>query len=397
MANTILTPTMVTREALRVLHQTLTFVGNVNRQYDDSFAKEGAKIGDSLKIRLPNKYTVRTGRVMAAQDTTESSVTLQVATQKGVDINFTSADLTLSLDDFSKRILQPAMARLASAIEADALSMYKDVYQLVGTAGTTPNSLLTYLQAGARLDDSLAPRDDNRSVHLTPLAMATIVDALKGLFQDSSAIRDQYREGLMGRTSGFDWYNNTLMPAHTNGNDVTGVAISGASQTGSSILVSGVTSSSTFTKGTVFTIAGVYEVHPETGVSTGVLQQFVITADTNASTTTVTLPISPAITTSGAYKTVDASPADTAALTFVGSASTTYRQMLAFHRDAFTFATADLVVPKGVDMAAREVFDGISMRLVRAYDVTNDTFGARLDVLYGFKTIRPELATRITA
>jgi len=396
-SNTILTPTQVTREALRVLHQKLTLVGNINRQYDDSFAKEGAKIGDSLKIRLPNKYNVRTGRVMQTNDTTETSVTLQVATQKGVDLNFTSADLTLSLDDFSKRILQPAMARLASAIEADAMSMYKDVYQLVGTAGTTPNALSTYLLAGARLDDSLAPRDDNRSLHLTPVAQATIVDALKGLFQDSGAIRDQYREGLMGRTAGFDWYSNTLMPTHTNGNDVTGVAISGASQTGSSILVSGVTSSSTFTKGTVFTIANVYEVHPETGASTGVLQNFVITADTNATTTTVTLPISPSIIITGATKTVDSSPADTAALTFVGAASTSYRQMLALHRDAFTFATADLFMPKGVDMAAREVFDGISMRLIRAYDVTNDTLAARLDVLYGYKTIRPELAVRVTA
>lgn len=397
MANTLLTSTMVTRECLRILHQNLNFIGNINRQYDDSFAKEGAKIGDSLKIRLPNQYSVRTGKVMVVNDTAESSITLQIATQKGVDLNFTSADLTLSIDDFSKRIIQPAMARLASAIEADALSMYKDVFQSVGTAGTLPSTLLTYLQAGARLDDSLAPRDENRALLMTPLAQATIVDALKGLFQDSGAIRDQYREGLMGRTAGFDWYSNTLMPSHSVGNKVASVQVNGATQTGATLNIKGVANADTFTKGTVFTIAGVNEVHPETGASTGVLQNFVVTADATMTTTTGSITISPSIITTGAYKTVDVSPADSAALVFVGSASTAYRQMLAFHRDAFTFATADLILPKGVDMAAREVFDGISMRMVRAYDVTNDTLAARLDVLYGYKTLRPPLACRITS
>ena len=397
MANSLLTPQQITREALRVLHNKLTFIGAINRQYDDSFAKSGAKIGDTLKLRLPNQFTVRTGATLSAQDINEQSVALQVGTQKGVDMNFSSVDLTLSLDDFSSRVLEPAMAVLAASLEADAVTMYKDVYQQVGTPGTTPNTLLTYLQARARLNNSLTPMDTLRTAHLSPLATATIVDALKGLFQDSSAIREQYREGSMGRTAGFDWFENPLVPTHTNGNTVAGVQVNGAAQTGSTLNVKGVTSSSFFAHGTAFTIAGVYEVHPETKVVTSRLQNFVVSADATMGGTTGALTISPSINVTGATQNVSASPADGAALTIVGAASTAYEQELAFHRDAFAFATADLVMPKGVDFAAREVYDGVSMRIVRAYDINNDAFPCRIDVLYGYQTIRPQMACRVTS
>jgi hypothetical protein len=397
MTNSLLTPQQITREALRVLHNKLTFIGAINRQYDDSFAKSGAKIGDTLKIRLPNQFTVRSGATLSAQTVNEQSVSLQVGTQKGVDMNFSSVDLTMSLDDFSSRILEPAMAVLASSLEADAVSMYKDVYQQVGTPGTTPNTLLTYLQARARLNNSLAPMDANRTAHLSPLATATIVDALKGLFQDSSAIREQYREGSMGRTAGFDWYENPLVPTHANGTTVTGVQVNGASQTGATLSIKGVANGNTFAHGTVFTIAGVFEVHPETKAVTGRLQQFTVAADATMSTTTGQISISPAIVTSGAAQNVGASPADSAAITIAGSANTAYEQELAFHRDAFAFATADLVMPKGVDFAAREVYDGVSMRIVRAYDINNDAFPCRIDVLYGYQAIRPQLACRVTS
>jgi hypothetical protein len=397
MANSLLTPQQITREALRVLHNKLTFIGAINRQYDDSFAKSGAKIGDTLKLRLPNQFTVRTGATLSAQDINEQSVALQVGTQKGVDMNFSSVDLTLSLDDFSSRVLEPAMAVLAASLEADAVTMYKDVYQQVGTPGTTPNTLLTYLQARARLNNSLTPMDTLRTAHLSPLATATIVDALKGLFQDSSAIREQYREGSMGRTAGFDWFENPLVPTHTNGNTVAGVQVNGAAQTGSTLNIKGVTSSAFFAHGTAFTIAGVYEVHPETKAVTSRLQNFVVSADATMGGTTGALTISPAIITSGATQNVSISPADSAALTIVGAASTAYEQELAFHRDAFAFATADLVMPKGVDFAAREVYDGVSMRIVRAYDINNDAFPCRIDVLYGYQTIRPQMACRVTS
>lgn len=386
MANTILTPTAVTREALRILHQKLNFVGNITRDYDDSYAKSGAKIGDSLKIRLPNQYTVRTGATLSAQDTTESSVTLQVATQKGVDLNFTSVDLTLSLDNFSKRILEPAMSVLAANIEADALNMYKDVYNSVwnGGAAATYNKAL---DARVILQRALAPMTD-RTALMNPLDMADIVKDTKTLFNDQAQLSKQYKEGYMGRAAGFDWAENTLLPSFTRGGSNGAYLVNGASQTGATLTVdAGATAPS---QGDIITIAGVYSVHPETKLSTGVLQQFVV----GSGATTTSFPISPAIVTSGATQNVSGSPADNAAITFAGTASTAVGTSLMFQKGAFAFATADLVMPSGVDFSAREVFDGISMRVVRQYDINNDKFPCRLDVLYGYKTLRPQLACR---
>lgn len=392
MTNTILTPTQVTRAALAILHQKLNFVGRINRQYDDSFAVEGAKIGSTLKIRLPNQYTVRTGATLTTQDTTETSTTLTVSTQKGVDLNFTSADLTLSLQDFSKRILQPAMAVLAANIESDALSMVNDVYNGVDNVAAA----LTFaklLKGRKLLQDNLAPDDGNRTALLNTQDNIDLVDALKGLFQDSAAIKEQYREGMMGRTGGFDFYESTLMPTSTTGTatSVTGYAVNGANQSGSTIAISGNTT--TFAVGDIITFAGCNRCHPETKTDTGVLQQFVVTAAYGGGASTIS--ISPAIVNSGGTQNVFALPTNSGAVTKLGSASGVYKPSLLFHRDAFTFATADLVMPKGVDFASRQTMDGISMRIVRAYDISNDKFPCRLDVLYGYKTIRAQLAARL--
>lgn len=389
MSNTILTPTAVTREALRILHQKCTFIGSIDRQYDDQFAKSGAKIGDSLKIRLPNQYTVRDGATIQAQDTTESSVTLQVATQKGVDMQFSSAELTMSMDDFSKRILEPAVSVLAAAIEADALSMRKNVYNQVDNVAAAVTSA-KILACGRKLDENLAPQG-NRQALFNPNDMANSVEAMKSLFNDSAAIGKQYREGVMGRALGFDFAQSThlntqscLARASYQTNDAT-------AQTGSTLTVD--TGTGAIALGETFTIAGVYSVHPETKVSTGILQQFVTTAAYSGTTTTIAF--APAIVASGASQNVSNGAANDKAVTFLGTASTDYGQSLLYRPEAFTFATADLVMPKGVDMAAREVLDGISMRLVRAYDINSDNFPVRLDVYYGYKAIRPELACRL--
>lgn len=395
MANSLLTPTAVTRKALQVLHQKLTFVGSINRDYDSSFAKTGAKIGDSLKVRLPNQYTVRTGATLSAQDTTETSTTLQVATQKGVDLNFTSADLTLSLDDFSQRILEPAMAVLAANIEADALSMYRDIYQIVD--GDASAVAFSHFLTGRRyLNESLTPMDNNRAALLSPEHSAKIVDALKGLFHDDKEVSRQYREGVMGRTAGFNFSETSHLNTHTTGTaaKATTYTVNGAGQTGSSITIQ--TGTTTFKKGDIVTFAGCNQVHPETKADMGRLQQFVVTADYAGGGGN--LQISPAIVTSGATQNVTGSPTNTGAVTKVGAgASELLTNSLVYHKDAFTFATADLVMPQGVDFAAREVYDGISMRVVRQYDISNDKFPCRLDVLYGYKTIRPQLACRVHA
>jgi hypothetical protein len=389
MSNTILTPDMITKEALRILHQKANFIGSMNRAYDDSFAQSGAKIGDSLRIRLPNRYVVRTGATLSAQDTTEQATTLQVSTQKGVDLNFTSNELTLSLDDFSKRILEPAMAQLAASVESDAFNMVKDVPNAVGVAGSA-TTFKNVLEARKKLSDNLAPTSERRLI-LNTQDNVDLVDSLKGLFQDSSTISQQYKEGMVGKTAGFDAiYENTLIPNFTNGAGA-GYLVNGAAQSGSSLIVD--TGTGTMPKGTIFTIDNVFAVHPESRLSTGIPQQFVVTANYTGGAGTVS--IYPAIVASGALQTVNAVPADNAAITVYNTASDVTTTSLAFHKDAFTFATADLVMPKGVDFAAREVYDGISIRVVRQYDVNNDAFPCRLDILYGYKAIRPQLACRI--
>jgi len=402
MSNSILTSTAVTRKALLILHQKLNFIGSINRQYDDSFAESGAKIGDSLKIRLPNQYTVRTGKTLNTQDTSESSVTLQVATQKGVDINFSSAELTMSIDDFSERVLEPAMSVLAANIENDALSMYKNVYQEVSDVGATL-TLAGVLNAQKRLTMALAPTD-KRTLLLSPKSNVDLVSAASTLYNDRTKVADQYRKGLIGNDFfGFDSvFQNTLLPIHTTGTEAgadTGANVNGASQTGASVTVNG-TVTGTFKQGDIISFEGTYDVHPETKATLSNLKQFVVTSD--VADTYSSIPISPSIVTSGATQNVSASPTNGGAVykqesddstAIAGSAD--YQIDLAYHKDAFAFATADLVMPKGVDFSAREVMDGLSLRIVRAYDINNDNFPCRVDILYGYKTIRPELACRI--
>ncbi len=400
MANTLLTISMITREALRVLENNLTFTKTVNRQYDDRFGVEGAKIGTVLNVRKPPRYVGRTGTAISIEDATETQVAVTLDTQFGVDISFTSEDLALKIDDFSKRFISPAVATIANKIDHSGLGLYTSVYNSVGTPGTTPNALLTYLQAGVKLDNNAAPMDGDRAICITPLMQATIVDALKGLFQQSSAIASQYRRGQMGTAIGFDWYMDQNCNTHTVGPLGGTPLVNGGSQTGASLVTDGWTAAaaSRLKKGDVFTIAGVNSVNPQSRQSTGELQQFVVTADVSSDGSgNLTAAISPSITTSGAFQTVTGSPADNAAITVVGAASTSTSQGLLHHKDAFTLAMADLPLPQGTDMAAR-VSDsqlGMSIRMIRDYDITTDKFPCRLDVLFGWAALRPELACRI--
>ena len=393
MSNTILTPTAVTRKALQILHQKLNFIGSINRQYDDSFAKTGAKIGDSIKVRLPNQYTIRSGANISTQETTEASTTLQVATQKGVDTTFTSAELTLSMDDFAERILEPAMSVLAANMEADALTMALDVYQSVSNVGSAI-TLNKVLAARKMLTDSLAPQSERKLV-LNTQDNLDLVDGLKGLFQDSATISKQYRDGMVGSTAGFgDIYENTLLASQATGTALasTTYTVNGASQVGSGVIVA--TGATTFKKGDVITFAGCNRVHPETKADTGVLQQFVVTTDYAGGAGTIA--ISPAIVTSTGRQNVSASPTNGGAVTKIGGASAIYKPSLAFHKNAFTFATVDMedVSQYGV-WSARESYDGISMRVARQYAISTDAIPCRIDVMYGYKTLRAELAARI--
>lgn len=400
MANTTLTISMVTREALRILENNLTFAKGVNREYDDQFAIGGAKIGDTLNIRKPARYVGRSGATLSVEDHTETSVPLVLSNQFGVDVNFTSKEMTLNIDDFSKRILAPAMATVANKVDRDGLAEYKNVFNAVGTPGTIPTALKTYLQAAAKMDYEATPRDGNRSVVIDPSAQVEIIDALKGLFQSGNQIKEQYESGNMGLAGGFKWSMDQNVNAHTVGPLGGTPLVNGASQTGSSLVTDGWTAAAAarLKKGDIFTIANVYAVNPQTRQSTGQLRQFVVTADVSSdSSGNLTAAIYPAITTSGAFQTVDSAPADNAAITVLGAASTVSPTHLAYHRDAFVLGCADLMLPGGVDKAAR-VSDkqlGLSVRMVRQYDIVNDKWPCRLDILYGWKTVYPELACRI--
>lgn len=311
---------------------------------------------------------MRSGAVLDVQDTVESSVTLQIATQKGVDLNFTSVDLTLSLDDFSKRILEPAMAALAANIEADAMSMYKDIYNQVNNIGAA--ATFAKLLAGRKiLQDNLGPMTD-RAANLNTQDTVDLVDALKGLFHDDKAVSKQYREGKMGHTAGFDFMENTLWPKHQTGTSeiVTAyLANSATAQTGSAIIVD--TGANTLVAGDIVSFAGTNSVHPESKVSTGVAKTFTV-----VSATTTLITISPAIVLTGAKQNVSAAVADNAAVSKHGAASVAHGISMLYHSDAFAISFADLVMPKGVDFSAREVYDGISMRIARQWDITNDRF-----------------------
>lgn len=393
MANSILTPTAVTRKCLQVLHQKLNFISKVNRQYDDQFAREGAKIGDSLKIRLPNEYTVRTGLSMSTQDVTESSVTLTMATVKGVDLSFTSTELLLSIDDFSERIIDPAMSVLAANIEADALNMYKEVANLYDGDGAA-FAFGSVSAARQTLNENLAPMDDSRCMLLNPTHATKYINDTKGLFHSGEEIAEQYRKGMVGMAQNFKFYENTLLVPHTTGTaaKTTGYLSNGATQSGSTITVD--TGTTSFLVGDVITFAGVFSVHPETKVSTGVLKQFVITA--NSGTSATSLAISPAIVATGGRQNVSNTVADNSAIVKVGAgASETLNQSLAFHKNAFAFVTADLPLPDGTDWARRETYDGITVSLVRDFTISDRSFPCRLDVLYGYKAIRPQLAVRV--
>lgn len=399
MTQNILTIDMITRKALMILENELVVTRNCNRQYDDSYAIEGAKIGTTLRIRLPNRYTVTDGAALGVQDTNEQYTTLTVSSQKHVAINFTTAELTLQMDDFAERILKPAMSQLASTVDADVCNSYKQIWNSVGTPGTTPATSQVILAANQKLNENAAGMRP-RYLTVNPAGNAGLVEGMKGLFNPTGTISKQFKSGVMGEgILGLEEIGmSQSIKSHTTGDWGTTITSTGtiSTQGSTSLPISFTGSSKTWKIGDVFTVDNVYAVNPQTRESTGSLQQFVVTADLTASSTG-TLSVLPAMYTAGQQlATISAFPQAGAAVTMLGSANTAnYAQNLTYHRDAITFATADLVMPKGVDMASRQVYNGISLRIVRQYDINNDRLPCRVDVLYGYKVIRPEMAVRM--
>ena len=381
---------MITNEAVRLFTQSNAFLRTVSRQYDDQFARTGAKIGSTLRVRLPNDYTVTTGPAITPQGTNEQNTSLTVATQANVPVSFGTAEKTMQLDDFSERILAPAVNRLAAYVAADLMNVASQsaniTPNLSGSTLSSPNAT-TWLTAGSALDQNLSPRMD-RKIILDPVTQARTVGSLAGLFNPQVKIAENYETGVITRdTLGFDWMYDQTTLVHTVGSFSAGT-VNGASQTGTTLTVNAITG--TLNQGDIITIAGVYAINRLTGNSQGQLRQFVVTANVNSGATSI--PIYPAITPApAAFNTVTASPANSAAISLVMPASSSYRQNIAYFPEAFTLATADLEMPTaGVVQAARAQFDGISLRMIEAYDVMSDSLITRMDILYGYAAIRPE-------
>ena len=397
MSNSILTIDMITRKSLEILENNLVITRNVNRQYDDSFAVSGAKIGSTLRIRLPDRALVTDGAALQVQDDNEQFTTLTVSSQKHIGINFTSAELTMQMDDFAERVLKPRISQLASTVDADVANAYKLVGNSVGSPGNAPSTALVLLQAQQKLNENAATMSP-RYATVNPAANAALVNGLSGFFNPTDVISRQFKNGMMGeQVLGYEEVNmSQSIKVHVCGTRAATGNTTGAAVTaeGATTLTLTVGSGETINPGDVFTIADCFAANPQTRESTGSLFQFVaLTSST--STTTATVTVAPMYSAGNALCTMVSLPLTGKAVIFVGAASGSFPQNLVYHKDAIAFATADLLLPQGVDMASRAVHNGISLRVVRQYDINNDRMPCRVDVLYGFNTIRPQMACRI--
>lgn len=406
--NQILTDSIIVKEALMELKNQLTFTKSINRQYDDKFGVEGAKVGSTIDIRLPNRYVAKDGPTLDLQDTVERSVPLTLDQHKHVGMNFSQKDLTLSVDFFKERYIKPAVTTLANAVDSYMFDkMYKAVNSSVGVPSATafPTTLKGFTDAKAKLALNGAPIDDLTAV-VDPLVEASLVNGLSGLFQSSEQIKKQYEKGVMGIAAGSTFKMSQNVSKHTAGAVAGAPAVKTtiAAEGVSAIAVDGITGSITgcYKKGDVITIDGVYAVNPQTKQSTGQLMQFVVTADTDSAANEIaSLPISPAIYKTGAAQNVTDYPVDGGSIKLFGHA-TNYANVVApqnmvFHKDAFILGCADIILPKGMAMAARasDPESGLSIALVKGFDITNYREITRLDIIFGGVCAYPELACRV--
>lgn len=414
MANAIITSSIITNETLRILHNESAFLGNINTEYEDQFANKGMKAGSVVNVRHPVQYTIRDGATVNIQDVNETTTPITMEPEFGIDWAFTDYDLKLSIDEFSKRYLAPAAKRLAAELDLRiATRFYRGVANFSGTPGTPISTAQSVLDAAVLLDNAACPRTDGRMLALTPLSNSKLVGGMSGLFNDQATQGKQLKSGMMATNLGMDFIMSQNLPTHTVGGLGGTPLVNGANQglinSGSTDNPSAATTSlvtdgwtaaiaNRLKRGDVLTIAGVFAVNPETKVSTGVLRQFVATTDAASDGSgNLTVAIYPAIIAGGAYQNVTARPADNAAITILtGTASTSYGQNILFHRDAFTLVTADMELPRGMDMAERAVEDGVSLRFIRGYDITNNRRICRFDLLAGYGLLRPEWAVRVT-
>jgi hypothetical protein len=413
MSNTILNPTVIAKMAVRILDNELVMASKVFRGYEAEFSQtvNGYKKGGSITIRKPNQFTVRDGATASIQDVTEGTETFTISKQKGVDFQFSSQELTLSVSEMAERVIRPAMIQLANQVDQDLLALYKDIPSWVGTPGTDVQSFAGFAKAPKYLDQTAVPNDARAAV-LSPSDHWSLAGSQTALFMQDVA-RGAYRKGSIGPVGGIDTYMTQNIQTHTVGPLGGAPLVNGANQNvaysavnttqavpGTQTLITDgwtAAAASRVKQGDVFTIAGVFAVNPVTKATLPFLRQFVVTADGSSDGTgALTLSIAPAIIVSGAFQNCSAAPADNAALTFLGTASTGYAQNLVFHKNAFGLVVVPMEKPPGAIDVARESYKGLSVRVVPYYDGTNDISKWRLDILYGLKTLDQRLATRLS-
>ena len=391
--NSLLTPSIIAKETLAILENNLVAAGKVNRQFENQFNK----IGNTITVRKPNKFTVTSGPGLSIQNVTEPSTAITISNQKHVDFQFSTSDLTLVIEEFSDRYLKPAAAKLANQVDFDVLTNYNQIANQVGTPGTVPNAFSFIAAVGQRMDEGAVPQD-GRVLILNPAANWALATALStGVYVRSVA--EPAFKGFLAALANFEIYLDQNIQSQTVGAYGGTPVVNGANQTGSALVTNGWTTgvAGLLNVGDVFTIGGVNAINPMNLQSTGSLQNFVVTSPANSDASgNSTIQIYPAIVTSGAYQTVSNSPINLASISVRGTASTTYAQNLAFVRDAFGLVMVPMELPQGVDFAARQNWKGMSLRIIRQYDINNDVLPCRIDLLYGTATFYSELAVRLT-
>ena len=390
--NALLTPSLITKETLALLANNLVAANKVNRQFENQFIK----IGTTLTVRKPNRFKVTLGPALQIQDITEPSTSITISQQAHVDFQFTTQELTLTIEEYSERYCKPAAEALANKIDYDVIGNFNALFNEVGTPGSVPANFQALANVGQRMDEFAVPQE-GRTLILNPAAYWSMANGLSTLYVRSVA--EPALKGYLATIANFEIYEDQNIQSQTVGAYAGSGVVNGAGQTGSTLITNGWTASITglLNVGDVFTITGVNTVNPQNRVTTGQLQNFVVTATANSDGSgNSTISIYPAITTSGAYQTVTNSPANGASISVKGSASTAYAQNIGFVRDCFGLVVVPREVPQGVDFGARETYRNISMRILRAYDIWNDALPARVDVLYGTACFYPELGVRLT-
>lgn len=406
MANTLITPEWTLKETGRYYENSLKFIANVTRKYDDQFVQAGAKVGNTINYRLPQRWTVSDGAALDLQNILDQTVPISLTNQKHVDMGWSAWQETTEVEEVQQRYVKPAADALASTIDGLAFSsVYRDIYNEIGTLGTTPATTLLYLQGNRKLTDMSAPLGGRVAV-LDPEQHVVLANSTTTLFNPTTAISSNYRDGMVGngQLAISEWYMDQNRPTFVSGEATTASTpiVNGANQTGTSLITSG-WGTANLNRGDIITVAGVFSVNRLSYVSTGRLQQFVLTADVSAAAGAATLSLSPSIITSGSLQTVSNSPANSAVITYWNMAAggtfteTNSPTGMIFHPEAFAFVTADLAMPNGGARATRiqSKARGVALRMAEQWDVQTDQNITRIDTIVGAATLRPEWACRV--